>query len=95
MGEEPDPEGQAAFESPFFCVEPGESPLLYAGRSARASWLLCAAAFSPAGRGAVAEYRKWGEPFSMWGRYACFSRHSVQALFAPAGGRNPGAPQSP
>lgn len=51
MGEEPNLEGQAAFESPFFCVEPGESPLLYAGRSARASWLLCAAAFSPAGRG--------------------------------------------
>ena len=51
MGEEPDPEGQAAFESPFFCVEPGESPLLYAGRSARASWLLCAVVFSSAGRG--------------------------------------------
>ena len=51
MGEEPNPEGWAAFEPPFFCVEAGESPLLYAGRSARASWLLCAAAFSPAGRG--------------------------------------------
>ena len=34
MGEEPNPEGQAAFESPFFCVEAGERSLLYAGRSA-------------------------------------------------------------